>query len=457
MLEGLEVSEVWLSKLFSGIETFRLDSEYHTKEYEAIETFIRTHQRLFSKFIDWNVSIDCSAFYPGVEPLYGRGNIPLIRVQNVKDTIEYDNCVKLPQLDSSFETLKIVNKGDIVITKGGSIGYVGYVTEKAYASRDLIFINSSSLTEKDQVYLYLYLSTQFAFKQLIRSSSQCAQPHLTITLIKNFDIFIPSENLKNKCFELFNDSIQKALLSKTLFSEAEDLLLKELGLFGWNFNSDNTSIKRFIDFIVSGRLDAEYYLPKYDEIETKVKDYKNGYKQIKDYFTQNKDVSDCSKPEYYYIEIGDVNINNGLAECNLLPTENLPDNAKRVLRKNDLLVSKVRPYRGAVAIVNEDYDNLIGSGAFTVLREKGTYRKEVLQVLLRTPIYKEWLCKWSVGSSYPLIKDEDILNLPIPNIPEKTQQSIADYVQKSVSLRQQAKQLLEDAKLKVETAITGGG
>ena len=81
-------------------------------------------------------------------------------------------------------------------------------------------------------------------------------------------------------------------------------------------------------------------------------------------------------------------------------------------RKGDLLVSTVRPYRGAVSILDED--DLLVSGAFTVLRENGTYPAQTLQVLFRTSLYKDWLLKYNVGTSYPVIKDDDVLNIPIP-------------------------------------------
>lgn len=455
MLEGLEISEVWLNDVLNGVETFRLDAEYHAKEYERIENFVKNNPERFSKFSNWNVGIDCSAFYPGVEPLYGTGDIPLIRVQNVKEEIEYDNCVTLPILSSDYDTLKFVNPGDIVITKGGSIGFVGYVTKKAYASRDLMFINSSQLEERERVFLYLYLSTDFSFKQLIRSSSQCAQPHLTITLVKNFDVFLPNESLKDKCLLLYQEYSDKHIKSKQLYSEAEELLLKELGLKNWHPNNEPINIKQLKEsFLASGRLDAEYYQLKYDEIESVVTKYRNGSDLIRNLFSQNTEVCDFNEEAYNYIEIGDINIGNGTANYNLIQRDELPDNAKRVLHKNDILISKVRPYRGAVSIIDFDDTKLIGSGAFTVLHEKTAYKKEVLQILLRSQIYKDWLLKWNVGSSYPVIKDEDILNLPIPKIPNQVQNEIAAYVQKSISLRNEAKQLLESAKLKVEDAIS---
>ncbi len=69
----------------------------------------------------------------------------------------------------------------------------------------------------------------------------------------------------------------------------------------------------------------------------------------------------------------------------------LPDNAKILAKRGDLLVSKVRSNRGAVAIIDHTAPNIIVSGAFIVLREVGGFRKEVLQVLLRLPLYKFYL------------------------------------------------------------------
>lgn len=104
-----------------------------------------------------------------------------------------------------------------------------------------------------------------------------------------------------------------------------------------------------------------------------------------------------------------VDVGTGSAFANTVATEELPDNAKIMTQKGDLLVSTVRPNRGAVAILGNG--DLLVSGAFTVLREDGDYPKEVLQVLLRTSMYRDWLLRFNVGTSYPVIKDEDVLNM----------------------------------------------
>lgn len=119
-----------------------------------------------------------------------------------------------------------------------------------------------------------------------------------------------------------------------------------------------------------------------------------------------------------------------------------------------VLVSTVRPNRGAVAILGNG--DLLVSGAFTVLREDGDYPKEVLQVLLRTSMYRDWLLRFNVGTSYPVIKDEDVLNMPIPILGDDIKQDVVAKVNESASLRRQSKQLLEYAKQAVEMAIEQG-
>ncbi|MCL1882117.1 MAG: hypothetical protein FWF76_08080 [Oscillospiraceae bacterium] len=64
--------------------------------------------------------------------------------------------------------------------------------------------------------------------------------------------------------------------------------------------------------------------------------------------------------------------------------------------------------------------------------------------------------KWNVGSSYPVIRDDDVLNIPIPILDKKTQQQIADLVQSSFALRRESERLLETAKRAVEVAIEVG-
>jgi type I restriction enzyme S subunit len=120
-------------------------------------------------------------------------------------------------------------------------------------------------------------------------------------------------------------------------------------------------------------------------------------------------------------------------------------------KKGDLLVSTVRPYRGAVSITS--FDDLLVSGAFTVLRSKGVYPVQTLQVLFRIDLYKEWLLKFNVGTQYPVIKDDDILDIPIPKFDVTIHKTIEESINKVRLLLKQSEKTFDYAKQAMEIAI----
>ncbi len=273
MLDGLEAVEVKFSDTLKG-DTFRLDSDYVKKKYLKILDQIDLKSKLFKTFSALGIKVDASAFYPSLEPYYNQGYIPFLRVADVDAQIDYDRCVKIPQKvidDTSFKTLNIINKGDIVITKGGSIARVGLIDRETAVTRDLIFLNSSQLLEVEYKFLYLYLLSSISYDLLIRSSSMTAQPHLTIKLVRDLPIFDPDIHFKKQVVSIYNDSKEKLDESKVLYKEAESILITELGLVDFKPSTENIAIKLFNEsFGSSGRLDSEYYQPKYDELEEKI-------------------------------------------------------------------------------------------------------------------------------------------------------------------------------------------
>lgn len=459
MLEGLEATEVRFVTLLTGVETFRLDSEYYRREYIEIENHIKSQSNLFCKFSDWGVAVDCSAFYAGIEPLYGSGNIPLIRVQNVKETIDYANCVTLPFLtEPEHSTLKMVEEGDIVITKGGSIGFVGYVTERAYASRDLIFLKTSGLAENHRIFLYLYLSSPFVFKQLIRSSSQCAQPHLTITLVKNFDILKAQEALVEKCSQLYKKHREVLCLSKSLYTSAENYLLECLGMQGFVANPDAYNIKTLKESLLeSGRIDAEYYLPKYEDYTKAVSAYAGGVAPLNEVcMIQDDNYTPEAKQTYRYIELADIGKSGDIIGCLCEKGEDLPTRARRLVLTGDVIVSSIEGSLGSCALITDDYNHALCSTGFYVVRSS-QINSETLLTLFKSEPIQQLLKKGCSGTILTGIGKQEFKQIPIPLIRPEVQAEIAQHIQRSFALRKEASQLLEEAKLSVEQAIAIGG
>ena len=170
-MDGLECSEIRMSDV-CDTTTLRFDSDYYKKEYLEIEQFICKNRDKFVTIESQGLQVDASAFYPSLEPYYNTGTIPFVRVADVKDQIEYNACVNIPEMGEEFRTLHMCYPGDVVLTKGGRVGTAGLITQPSYVTRDLIFINASALSRKDYIVLYLFFSSSFAYKQMVRSITE---------------------------------------------------------------------------------------------------------------------------------------------------------------------------------------------------------------------------------------------------------------------------------------------
>ena len=169
-------------------------------------------------------------------------------------------------------------------------------------------------------------------------------------------------------------------------------------------------------------------------------------------FSQNKKGFQLIPDKIYqYVEISCVRMSDGDIEPLKLYGSEIPPNAKIKLFKDDIIVSKVRPYRGAIGII--DSDDYVGSSAFTVLKYKGSINKEALITILRIKPYLQLSLKFNTGTSYPTITDNDVLTLPIPLIPTGIQEEIKQKISEMYRAKSASKKLLDIARRSVELAI----
>lgn len=451
-MDGHEITEIMLSALE---RTKRIDAEFYKKGNLSVDAILAT----------WNKTSIADSFYVsdgnhmGITDSFCEDGIPYYRGQDIYHLfIETASPLMInratydkPQMHRSH-----LRKNDILMSIVGAIvGNSAMVTSSSPAtcSCKLSIMRSKGKDIAPEV-LLVYIKTKYGQVQIQKFKRGAAQTGL---LLEDFDqLFIPlfGDLFQKHICEivcLIYDCMQQAVSN---YNNAQ-LLLDNVISLGVKPQSSTTAIKQLThSLFLTGRLDAEYYQEKYRAYENAVLNSPKGYTYVKNEFLPIKTKCSRSLDSYDYVEIGDIDIGAGSASFNTVNTDDLPDNAKIMTAKGDILVSTVRPNRGAVAIL--EHDGLLVSGAFTVLREKTDYPKEVLQVLLRTNIYKDWLLRFNVGTSYPVIKDEDVLNMPIPILDDDTTNEVVANVKKASFLRARAKQLLEKAKQAVEIAIEQG-
>ena len=438
-----------------GLEgAHRLDAEYYQPEYLNFEQTVKQSgtyklwRDIEGKFITGPFGSEFN-----VENYVIVGKYRYVRGKDVKEffLLDDDN-VYIPEKD--FERLKkySLNEGDILVSVVGTLGDTAIVDK---SNLPAIFSCKSTAFRTAAInphYFLAYLNSKYGQGFLERSVRGTVQTGLNINDLKDLPIYIPSLERQHEIGLIVIASKRELENSKSLYSQAENMLLEELGLKNFKADEESWSIVNFSDVEIAGRIDAEYFQPKYGKLMSLIRANKGialGQiaKRIK------KRVKIIPNVNYGYTEISDINAGNGDVSFNLVEGKELPANAKIKIEGGELLISKVRPTRGAITIIPDSWSkNHIASGAFSVFGIVSPMR-EYLQVVLRSMIGKLQMERPTTGTSYPTITDQDVENLIIPILSKPIQQKIADFVRQSHDARKKAKELLGEAKRKVEEMI----
>ena len=132
-----------------------------------------------------------------------------------------------------------------------------------------------------------------------------------------------------------------------------------------------------------------------------------------------------------YVEIGSVTLENGVENYEEYQFKDAPSRARRVTRKDDIIISTVRTYLKAIACIEED--NLIVSTGFCVIRPNGIINSKYIEYFCKSNLFTDNVSANSYGISYPAINASALSAFHIiqPHIEE--QQQIAEYLDKKCS------------------------
>lgn len=151
-----------------------------------------------------------------------------------------------------------------------------------------------------------------------------------------------------------------------------------------------------------------------------------------------------------YVEIGDVTLEDGIKKTESFLFKNAPSRARRKTKMGDIIVSTVRTYLKAIAIV--DKKGLIVSTGFAVLEPINVSTK-YLGYVLKTDYFTSSVSANSNGINYPSITSESLINLKIPTCDKETQEKISVFlddkcnkINKLIKIKNQKSENLKDYK-----------
>jgi restriction endonuclease S subunit len=165
-----------------------------------------------------------------------------------------------------------------------------------------------------------------------------------------------------------------------------------------------------------------------------------------------------------YIDISNVNSRGEINSPQLLSFKDAPSRARRILRKNDIILSTVRTYLKAIARIDEEKNNLIASTGFAVFSPTEKVTNSFLFYLLLNSYFLDDVVSCSKGVSYPAITSSDLINILaiLPPLPEQT--AIAQFLDHKTALLdriirtrgRQIELLKEERKAIINKAVTKG-
>ena len=455
-MKGLEVSEVRFSELKTIID-YRIESEYFVKKFLYIDNILSKVQTLsFTSIANFeNGRPYCSDCFN-----CEHNGIPVSKIGDVTNKRPIENWEYITENEFLIQKGKLLSDGDILMTLTGDppdVGKVNYVynPEKSTWNQRVarIKVKTNQTIYISNYVLFVVLSSEIMRTQLERYAKGIRQRNLGNESLEKLQIPILPHFFQLQIEQMVKSAHAKLEEAKQLYAAAEDQLLSELGLKDWQPKNENINVKTLNEsFLSSGRLDAEYYQSKYDEIEREIASYYDALEIGNLCFVNQKNTKPKDGVQYKYIELSNINIIGEITGCTIDYGENLPTRARQVVKSGDVIVSSIEGSLDSCALVTPEYDNAFCSTGFYIIRSK-IITSETLLVLMKLKPIQQLLKKGCSGTILTAITYDNFCNIIIPVPDGKIQTEISSKIQRCFALKAESKCLLEEAKKMVENEI----
>ena len=346
--------------------------------------------------------------------------------QNIVKVIRTTNFTNSGEIDYSDITLrdieytkcekKKLKYGDIILEKSGGtdvnpVGRVVFFDKND--SNDVYLTNNftTTLRVKDNKinsrFLLLFLLYNYKYKGVHKFYNKTTgiQNLQVSNLIKNIYVPLPEINIQSAIVEIL-DKIKNIIKRR----EKQIILFDEL--------IKSRFIEMFGDPI------------KNDKGWKKEKLLENVVEKV-------ENISKNSEIIISYIDISSINnLKNRIETYKNYYIDEAPSRAKKIINRNDILISTVRPNLKNIALFDIETENkAIASTGFCILRTKTKLNTLYLFNVLLSNSFTNELSKKEIGANYPAVTENDIKNVKIALPPLTLQNEFAEFVTKTDKLK----------------------
>ena len=344
--------------------------------------------------------------------------IPWVAIGDMsnKDFVDYTS--KSLTIDGvANKNLRILPKGTLIYSIFASLGNVSILNMPATTNQAILGMLISK--KIDKFYLKYYLEA--LREHIIVFSNANTQDNLNSTTVKNIDIALPTDvkeqekiakYLDKKTSEI-DENIAKNKELISLLEEKKTALINQAVTKGLN---PNVPMKDSgIEWI--GEIPEHWVIKK--------------LKYCVDLNSSSLSENTDDYYEFDYVDISSVSLEKGIEKYEHMYFKDSPSRARRIVKKDDIIVSTVRTYLKAIAVIPDKKDVIVSTG-FAVLTPRNI-NSSFLAYLTKSNYFVNLVSAHSVGVSYPAINSSVLVNLKIVIPPTEEQEKCSDYLEKEIS------------------------
>jgi restriction endonuclease S subunit len=343
----------------------------------------------------------------------------------------------------------------VLVSIVGTVGLISIVAdqyEKLTGNCKIAILHSKNV---DPWFLATFLACRFGQGQIKRKVAGAVQTGIILKDLANIVVPVVNEGKQKQVKEIIQKAYESHIISKSLYSQAEDLLLEELGLKDYKPIEELSYIVKLSDVKSAHRADAEYFQPKYEKIIEKIK--KQNVKSLGNLVSLRKGFEPGSD-EYQnegklFIRVSNIS-SHGLIDKD---QKYLSEELYQILRRDfepktgEILLTKdATP--GIAYVLKESVEGII-AGGIVRLKLKEDIEGQYLALCINSIIGQMQIERDSGGSVIAHWKPEQVKKLQVPILSKSNQGKIADLVLQSHQARKKTKELLQKAKTEVEEFI----
>ena len=456
LMDGLDFQEINKHELENE---FTIGAEYYGKKYVESISVVKRQANTMPLGQMWILATDGDHGSPD----YQESGVLYLLSECVKDGyIETAKCRYITEEKNRELKRSCLHPGDIVVTKTGVyFGKSAVIPESIPEANTIAHVGKITLKPQyNPYYVSTFLNCKYGYYQLRRRGIKATRPE--IKLVEFPDIIVPE--FSKGLYSAIESTVQTANAlydeAGNVINQSEQILMRILGMS--QITDTAVSIKNFSEsFMKTGRLDSEYYQPKFDALFDTIKKFSNkqlgGNDGIVSIKKSIEPGSDAYKDEGIpFVRVSDVS-KYGITAPEIYLSHNVAENVETLFpKKNTILFSK----DGSVGIAYklECDEDVITSGALLHLTVRNTSEilPDYLTLVLNSPVVQMQAERDSNGAIIQHWKPSEIEKVIIPVLDIDKQKELSELVQKSFALRRQSKQLLEYAKQAVEMTIEQG-